>query len=133
MRLAQCHQQLMDKEAALKNFSLAAVAMTTSKLSDADKEKLENTIKMDILILEQGMKTLKLEDSLDWKVSLAGIPNVSPAPPPHLTNGSNPTFPNISKNVSVCYNKTMGRHLVAAEDIKPGNRHTSLKMNAEYF
>lgn len=118
-RLGQCYQQLGKIDEAKEYLSKALQSVISSALTEEDKSQLKKNIEADIQRCTQSLGDLVLEE-VDTTHGIHGVPRVSPAPPPRLSQGPSQECSCLSKNVAIKYSKDLGRHLVAAVDIKPG-------------
>lgn len=118
IRLGQCYQQMGEVDEAKIHISKAMEAVNCSLLTKNEQSNLKQKYVSELEECEESLGSLALGKILLPRIS--GTPKISPAPPPRLSYGPNKESSCLSKNVALHYTKTLGRHLIAASDIKPG-------------
>lgn len=120
-RKARCSKALKDFPRALESMKSAEMWMKHSTLSETKSSSFKKEISKQVEFLEDKVAQMKISDFTETAENRKVV--TAPAKvlePPKFPGEESKELPGARKEIKLVYTEDKGRHLVAAEDISPG-------------
>eukprot|EP00095_Tigriopus_kingsejongensis_P007491 maker-scaffold580_size130538-snap-gene-0.31 protein:Tk07491 transcript:maker-scaffold580_size130538-snap-gene-0.31-mRNA-1 annotation:"set and mynd domain-containing protein 4-like" len=120
-RKARCSKALKDFPRALESMKSAEMWMKHSTLSETKNSSFKKEITKQVEFLEDKVGQMKIQDFTETAENRKNIITpVKVLEPPKFPGEENAELPGARKEIQLVYTEDKGRHLIATEDISPG-------------